>query len=232
VVRFGSNTTPPRKNGKAAGFRESEGLRMKGPRTYPRPKDINPPVSQRREAGKSQDVARMNSVPPLPFTEKSGERSRRFPPTRNFDDTICPPVERGHGKGCLLDSPIPAKVAESQSLPDLRNYERLERANRKDADLIGKYLPSSVSDLFADVVQGPDDFFVPQRWLLDAVREVALASAPTPGAPLARFDISDDSREFNSRLIESYGNNFQEFLADQAGTTMSYGAEFRPVNQL
>jgi hypothetical protein len=29
-----------------------------------------------------------------------------------------------------------------------------------------------------------------------------------------------------------YQNDFQEFLADQAGRTMSYGAEFRPADQL
>jgi hypothetical protein len=44
--------------------------------------------------------------------------------------------------------------------------------------------------------------------------------------------VSPESLDFNSRLIDSYGNDFEALLADQAGTTMFYGAEFRPIDQL
>jgi hypothetical protein len=59
------------------------------------------------------------------------------------------------------------------SLAEARNSERLDMANRKDAHLIGKYLPSPALSLFLEVVQGPDDYFVPPSWLLDAVTDVA-----------------------------------------------------------
>jgi hypothetical protein len=235
-VRFGSSPTPPRKDGKISRAGLSKEAWERGRVLNPLPTKTRSlshrPLSHRKDSNGSPDATPPRSVPRPPSTKEDGERSRRIPPHRNVDETTPPPAERGSGKSCRTDSSTSTKVAENRALSDQRNHERLERANRKDADLIGKYLPSSVSDLFANVVQGPDDFFVPQSWLLDAVREVAAAVVPAPGAPVARLDISDESLEFNSRLIESYGNDFEAFLSDQVGTTMSYGAEFRPIDQL
>jgi hypothetical protein len=123
-------------------------------------------------------------------------------------------------------------MSEKSALAEARNSERLDKANRKDADLIGKYLPLSALSLFLEVVQGPDDYFVPPGKLLRAVADVAASEVDVPGPPKAKFDVSPDSLDFNSRLIESYDNNFEAFLADQFGTTMFYGAEFRPLDQL
>jgi hypothetical protein len=199
------------------------------------------PSGQRREKGTSCDVSRgwrglsttfPNSVQTAYSEREGGGRNRSVPPSQELKPSLSPPLKRGSVRDQIDGGYKPPKAAGNQALSDLRNQERLEQANKKDSKLIGKYLPLSVSSLFSEVVQGPDDSFVPPSWLLEAVREVALAETPTPGSPAARFNISFESLEFNSGLIESYGNDFESFLADQGGTTMHYGSEFRPINQL
>jgi hypothetical protein len=171
-------------------------------------------------------------LPPLPNTGKGKEALGRCPPPhrrpRRTSQSTIPHAEE--------ELPHPMDEIEARRervvVAEARNSERLDRGNRKDADLIGMYLPWSALSLFCKVVQGPDDFFIPPNWLLSPVPEVAATEVTVPGPTIVRFDVSSESLDFNSRLIDSYGNDFEAFLADQAGTTMSYGAEFRPLSQL
>jgi hypothetical protein len=61
---------------------------------------------------------------------------------------------------------------------------------------------------------------------------VAGKEAPTPGPPIARFDTKPEALDLNSGLIVEYGNDFEAFLANQCGTTLFYGSEFCPLEQI
>jgi hypothetical protein len=171
-------------------------------------------------------------LPPIPRSGRGKEVPRRCPPLPWRPGTTSSYTKPQSKE----EEPRPTdeldKRREKVAMAEARNSDRLDKANRKDAELIGKYLPPSALSLCREVVQGPDDFFVPPSWLLSAVSEVAATEVTVPVSPTARFDVSIESLDFNSRLIESYGNDFEALLANQEGTTMSYGAKFRPPSQL
>jgi hypothetical protein len=101
-----------------------------------------------------------------------------------------------------------------------------------DATLIGEYLPVSLADVFIDVVKGPDDDFKPPEWLIKAIDEVAHTSAPPLKAPPVKFAVDDDSLEHNGQLLDKFNFDLTELLDHFADTTLGYGSEFRPVDQL
>jgi hypothetical protein len=60
-----------------------------------------------------------------------------------------------------------------------QNQLRVEQANERDAELLGKYLSSKMP--FVNVtVCGPDDVFKPPPWLLEIVWTVAGMGVDTP----------------------------------------------------
>jgi hypothetical protein len=65
-----------------------------------------------------------------------------------------------------------------------------------------------------------------------AIKEVATVPAPTPKAPPIRFSVDSDSLEHNGRLLEEFNFDLTELLDHFADTTLGYGSEFRPTNQL
>ena len=113
-----------------------------------------------------------------------------------------------------------------------RNLTRIDEANQRDAETIGKYLPSSASEIFHSVVPGPDDYFTPPPWLLQAITNIASLPVDTPDNPGVIFDTTDEALDFNSKLLESFDNDLEALLANQSGTTLGYGSEFRPISQL
>jgi hypothetical protein len=123
-------------------------------------------------------------------------------------------------------------LKQHQDLASKRNTRRIDEANKRDADTIGTYLLPLSSDIFIDVVSGPDDFFFPPPWLLGAVAEVAALEVKSPLNPGVCFDTSPPSLDHNSSLLCQHGYDLESFLGGQAGTTLEYGAEFRPVHQL
>jgi hypothetical protein len=83
-----------------------------------------------------------------------------------------------------------------------------------------------------DTLQGPDDSFTAPDWLYQAVKSVAHATVKTPDAPPVRFDTSPESLAYNSALLQEFDFDFERFLAEQGSTTLGYGSEFRPLDQL
>jgi hypothetical protein len=51
-------------------------------------------------------------------------------------------------------------VEDAQDLANKRNGARVQSANLQDRELMGKYLPSNIEDLFGVRIAGPDDNFV------------------------------------------------------------------------
>jgi hypothetical protein len=131
------------------------------------------------------------------------------------------------------EEPDPGKKHKSIKIADRRNLERVSKADAIDQRLLSKYLPATIDDFLPSIVPGPDDSFVPPAWLMEAsIEEVANSTVPTPLAPPIRFDLSDESVQSNSELLEASNLDLDQFLAKHQGTTLNFGSEFRPIDDL
>jgi hypothetical protein len=115
---------------------------------------------------------------------------------------------------------------------DRRNEGRLTKANQVHSDILGKYLPSSAVMFLPMPVPGPDDHFTKNPKFLDRLRAVTSAPAPAPVSPPVKFDISIKAMEHNSRLLKEADYNLEKLFLASPGTTLDYGSEFCPINQL
>jgi hypothetical protein len=104
--------------------------------------------------------------------------------------------------------------------------------DERDRHLMGKYLPASLDDVFNQIVEGPDDAFTPPSWLLQAVQQVASTPVRPPKAPPIQFATDDISLATNAKLLEKFDYDIAELLDHFADTTIGYGSEFRPTDQL
>jgi hypothetical protein len=118
------------------------------------------------------------------------------------------------------------KVAER------RNLKRVSDADATDHRLLSKYLPATINEFLPNVVTGPDDSFVPPAWLMQAIEQVAASEVPTPLAPPIKFDLSDESVKFNSELLQNSDLDLEQFLMKHQDTTLNFGSEFRPIEDL
>ncbi len=112
-----------------------------------------------------------------------------------------------------------------------RNEDRVIQRDERDRELMGKYLPS-LDNVFNELVEGPDDDFEPPSWFLQAVQEVAGTAVQPPKAPPIKFATDDKSLADNARLLERFDFDIAELLDHFADTTIGYGSEFRPTEQL
>jgi hypothetical protein len=126
----------------------------------------------------------------------------------------------------LPEKPKPERAAER------RNLQRIEIRARNDEQLLGKYLPDSVDGFLPGPLMGPDDTFEAPEWLYHAILEVANEPVPVPQKPPVRFDTSDESIQHNSELLRQFDYDLNKLLEAHGHTTLNYGAEFRPVQQL
>jgi hypothetical protein len=67
------------------------------------------------------------------------------------------------------------------------------------------------------------------------MREITIIAATASIAPAKssiRFDVSMEAAQHNANLLREIEYDFQNFFQDQAGSTLAFGSEFRPVKQL
>ena len=123
---------------------------------------------------------------------------------------------------------------KATKLADIRNLERVDQADEADRNLLSKYLylPQSIDEFLPDVLPGPDDGFVPPAWLMQAIEEVAASETRPPAPPPIRFDLSEESVSFNSSLLAESDLDLEKFLAQHQETTLNFGSEFRPIDDL
>jgi hypothetical protein len=114
-----------------------------------------------------------------------------------------------------------------------RNLTRVSEADAINQKLLSKYyLPEAIDDFIWKPIPGPDDNFTPPAWLMRAVEEVAAAEVPTPRAPPVKFDLSEESVAHNSDLLKNSGLDMGSFLAANQDSTLNFGSEFRPIDEL
>jgi hypothetical protein len=67
---------------------------------------------------------------------------------------------------------------------------------------------------------------------MQAIEEVAASDVPTPLAPPVKFDLSNESVQFNSDLLRASDLDLEQFLPKYQDTTLNFGSEFRPIDDL
>jgi hypothetical protein len=129
--------------------------------------------------------------------------------------------------------PLDAGPSRQESIAIDRNRDRIEKADERDrATLLSKYLPSSAELFLPPPVEGPEDSFQPPPEFHTHLREVAQAPVPTPKAPNVQFSTDKPSLERNRATLELHGYSLESLFAANKGTTLDYGSEFRPIDQL
>ena len=78
----------------------------------------------------------------------------------------------------------------------------------------------------------PDDIFELPTWFLKEITIIAPSSSLVPTKSSVRFDISLEAAKHNASLLREIDYDFQSFFLAQAGTTLAFGSEFRPGEQL
>ena len=64
------------------------------------------------------------------------------------------------------------------------------------------------------------------------MESIANAAVPTPLKSPIEFEFTMDAATHNSNLLEQVGYNLGKFINNHPGSTISYGSELRPVEQL
>jgi hypothetical protein len=120
----------------------------------------------------------------------------------------------------------------ASQLATARNDKRFQAADDKDQEVLRKYLPDDVSSFLPAPVEGPDDNHGPPLHFLHKLRAVATTHVPTPAAPPFRFNTSVDALCHNEGLLRTSNFSIEALLQNHQDSTLGYGSEFRPVEQL
>ena len=107
-------------------------------------------------------------------------------------------------------------------------------ANQEDTVTMGKlgYLKADPAFYFTAPVEGPDDSFDPPEWFLRELKSIASTAVPAPDKATIRFEVSARAAEYNADLLRKANYSIPDLLESQRGSTVSFGSEFRPVDQL
>ena len=67
---------------------------------------------------------------------------------------------------------------------------------------------------------------------MDAIEVVANAAAPAPTTPPVKFSLSEEAIQFNTALLKDNELSLDRLLLEHQHTTLGFGSEFRPLEQL
>jgi hypothetical protein len=109
---------------------------------------------------------------------------------------------------------------------------RISRARDNDQKTLGTYLPGHHRAFVPAPIQGPDDSFRAPDWFFQEVSRLTSTPVPVPKSPPFLFDMSDASCLHNQNVFESFGYDLKRVIDDNAGSTISFGSEFRSADQL
>jgi hypothetical protein len=124
------------------------------------------------------------------------------------------------------------ETTERQRVAERRNRNRVKKVKASYQKLISKYLPMTVDEILPNKIPGPGYAFKPPAWLIEAIESFAKAEAPVPKAPPVRFDLSEEAVLFNTCLLKDSNLNLQHLLSQHQDTTLGFGTEFCPLDQL
>jgi hypothetical protein len=78
---------------------------------------------------------------------------------------------------------------------------------------------------------GPDDHYPPPD-LLPRLQQVALTPVPATKQPSLILDTTAQTLLHNARQIANANHNFSHLLQNNSDTTLHFGSQFRPIDQL
>ena len=175
-------------------------------------------------------------------SESPGRRN----PRRSPDPTV--PSEESQRQGTQIEHPEPKRVnftspegvdptAPNKLLLEAtaRNENRLTQANREDENTLGEpkdHCSSDPNSFLPEPIVGPHDIFRPPPWFMNEITKIAQSDSLAPTKSPIRFDVSSEAAHHNASLLRSFDYDFPDFLQSQAGSSLDFGAEFRPVEQL
>jgi hypothetical protein len=188
---------------------------------------------QRRVGQKRKDSRRRQQAAPRPRKQLSRAQHQPIASQPKVLPSKLPKLSDAEDSDSTLEKDGPPKDKSSaERASDRRNLFRVEQANVHDETLLGKYLPADIDVIFPEILEGPDDSFEAPKWLFQAIQSVAKTKVRTPDAPPVRFDTTPEGLQFNSDLLRDFDYDLEKFMESQSSTTMGYGAEFRPLEQL
>jgi hypothetical protein len=151
----------------------------------------------------------------------------------------------------LARFPIPGSPSKRTLAANSRNLARIWSANVNDQITLGEsisnhptegaetkkqktttYLETDINSFLPEEVQGPDDSFTPPTWFLKAIREIAQTKVPTPTKPPFMFEATAEAAEHNGKILARAGFDVGKVLKAHQLSTLGYGCEFRPPDQL
>jgi hypothetical protein len=129
---------------------------------------------------------------------------------------------------------VPLERAESgkQRAAEERNTKRVAEANRKDEALLSEYLQGEIESILPEPIEGPDDAFDPGEKLLARLTEVASTTTEPPKQAPVEFSTLPEALQANDELLREYDYDLAKLINAFQETTLGYGSEFRPVEQL
>jgi hypothetical protein len=97
---------------------------------------------------------------------------------------------------------------------------------------MSKYLPTDLEAFLPPSVPGPDDTFIPPPEFLQNLQYVFDAAVPPPIMSPVRFGTKPTDLAFNSQLLAVSDFDFEAFINQYSESTLGFGSEFRPLDQL
>jgi hypothetical protein len=124
------------------------------------------------------------------------------------------------------------KESPRRRAAEIRNSTRISEADKKDELVLSEYLPEDIADILRGPILGPDDAFDPGDVFLKRLTEVATSSVEPPRPAPFVFETTPEALRANGELIKEYGFDLESLFHDYQDTTLGYGSEFRPLDQL
>ena len=126
-------------------------------------------------------------------------------------------------------APSPQKLSAAEK----RNQQRYLQRNHDDQQLSGKFLPTNIAFIFgSDLSLDDDDRNTPPSWLLDEVSRVAATPQDPPPAGPFKYSPDTASVQLNSKNLEDHDFDLELVLEKFQHTSLNYGNEFRPIEDM
>jgi hypothetical protein len=118
-----------------------------------------------------------------------------------------------------------------------RNDDRVKSRDTDDKSTLCKLppferLPKEPTLYTGGPVEGPDDVFIPPPDFLQSLKQVHHTEVPAPKPPPVMFRTDDEALAHNAQMLADAGFDVGELIRQHSDTTLGYGSEFRPVEQL
>jgi hypothetical protein len=187
------------------------------------------PQSDRKTPQSDCDRSSTTAVPLRDFSDNIPERG-------NHNPSVDPNISFAPPEGVDPKAPNNRLLAAAS-----RNEVCLKAANLADEDLADEDTllgePNCCSNdpnCFLPVpIVGPNNNFQFPPWFL---KEIAMIAASllllAPSKSSVWFDVSPKAAKHNASLLSNVDCDFEKFFKTQTESTLAFGSEFRPVEQL